>query len=142
MTHRTFTLRLSAIMAAAGLLILGIGYGTAHAAAGGKSVELSAASIEPDYLAYVPSDGRATPKRAIRDYYGRPCRNPDTGRRGYFSDVQAYRWDGGALAGQQWDGTRLLYSWADTREGGRVTYDGITFRNHTARPVLVAGWCG
>jgi hypothetical protein len=58
----------------------------------------------------------------------------------WFTDVQAYRWNGQALGRQQWNDRTQVIFWRDKR-GGRVTFDGITFRNRTHHPVQVAGWC-
>lgn len=61
-------------------------------------------------------------------------------RHGYFSEVSAYTWRGGALTGQHWDAARDIDVWRD-HAGRAVTFDGITFRNHTHHVVIVAGWC-
>lgn len=51
----------------------------------------------------------------------------------WFSEFSAYRWDGSPLPAQRRTGD--LVRW------GRVTFDGLTWRNHTSATVLVAGWC-
>lgn len=65
---------------------------------------------------------------------GTPCP-----RGGYYGDVSAYRWNGSALGAQTWTADHQVTYWRATR--GRVTFDGVTFRNRTRDPVLVAGWC-
>src|SRR5204863_147484 len=80
---------------------------------------LSDATAVPTFVAVV------TPGRSVTKV--RQCRG-----RGYWSDVNAYRWDGGALAAQRWNSDRTVMRWA------RVTFDGITFRNGGRTAVLVA----
>lgn len=57
----------------------------------------------------------------------------------YYSDISAYRWNGRALGAQRWTRERTLTYWRARH--GRVTFDGITWRNRTRAAVLVAGWC-
>ena len=46
----------------------------------------------------------------------------------------------GALGGQRWNADHDRTYWR-AAYGGRVTFDGVTFRNATTRTVLVGGWC-
>lgn len=94
----------------------------------GKRVALSDARVAPDYLRALK------PGRSVT--VTRQC-----GRNGFWSEVSAYRGRGGALGGQQWNRDHDLTFWR-APYGGRVTFDGITFRNATSRAVLVGGWCG
>jgi hypothetical protein len=55
------------------------------------------------------------------------------------SDASAYGWRGEALGAQRWVAHRTVMTWRGT--GGRVTFDGVAFRNHTRAAVIVAGWC-
>lgn len=57
----------------------------------------------------------------------------------FFSEFSAYRSDGGALAGQRWGQDGTLVWWSGRH--GRVTFDGITYKNGTRATVIVAGWC-
>lgn len=103
----------------------------AHAAT--RAVSLADARVAPTYLYYLRAGARVTPRRIDN---GRQC------GQGYFADTSAYDWTGGALGAQRWnrDGDRTF--WRDPRSPHRlVTFDGLTFRNHLRRPVLVAGWC-
>lgn len=109
-------------------------FGTAGASdAHGRAVSLSEARQAPTYLvmlypgasvSYDPDDGMGN------------CPH----RGGFFSDVSAYDWRGGAIGPQRTDDWSVEY-WRHP-SGGRVTFDGLTFRNRTHRKVLVAGWCG
>lgn len=56
----------------------------------------------------------------------------------FFTDVQAYRWDGTGFARQR----RLQYEDLWQRGALKVTFDGRTFTNHSRVRVLIAGWCG
>jgi hypothetical protein len=58
---------------------------------------------------------------------------------GFFTETSAYRSNGGALAGQRWTADETLTYWRGRH--GRVTFDGVTFKNGTRAPVVVAGWC-
>lgn len=96
-----------------------------------RAVALSAATSSPTYLTYLYPHAHVTYSRG-RDGHNCP-------RGGFFTDVSAYNWRGGALSPQRWDTIGLDY-WR-TPGGHRVTFDGITFTNESRRPVLVAGWC-
>jgi hypothetical protein len=58
---------------------------------------------------------------------------------GWFTEYQAYRSNGDALGPQHRSRDGLLVSWAGRH--GRVTFDGVTFRNLTHARTRVAGWC-
>jgi hypothetical protein len=121
------------------LLLLGIGgaiESPAHAAPGPRAVSLADASAPPTMLAYVLPGHAFTPNT---DSEGRPCHAH--GRAGYFSDASAYRWNGSALGAQHWNASALVYYWHARGHVGAVAYDGLTFRNDTRAPILVAGWC-
>jgi hypothetical protein len=116
--------------------------------AAARPVTLKQAKVEPDWMVMVPGISvrggvthfsRVTPSV---DRQGRPriC-DRQTGRRGYFADVQAYRWNGDALGAQNYSERLAVAYWRDDQAGGRVVYDGVTFVNRTDSPVLVAGWC-
>lgn len=96
-----------------------------------REVELSDARRPPTRLAYLMPGEARTYARGIE---GWNCRD-----RTWFSDVSAYHWDGSALGPQRFNRRTQVMFWRSVR--GRVTFDGITFRNRTDRPVLVAGWC-
>lgn len=82
---------------------------TPSAASGAAdAVSLRDASVAPSYLRLL-APGQSTTK-------DRQCRG------GYWSDVNAYRWTGDALAPQRWNSDRTVTRW------GRVTFDGVTFR--------------
>ena len=103
------------------------------AGAHARPVELSDARVPPTVLAYVGPHDSIT-FASENDGYNCPASNA------WFSEVSAYRWNGGALGDQH--RSAFLDWWV--RPGHphqRVTFDGITFRNHTRIPVLVAGWC-
>ncbi len=93
-----------------------------------RAVSLSDASSAPSFLHLVK------PGRSYLTLT--QCRGDS-----YFSDTSAYRWNGQQLSAQRWDRDRTITFWRD-RRGGRVTFDGIVWRNRTHRSVLVAGWCG
>lgn len=63
---------------------------------------------------------------------------------GYFTEYSAYMHNGSAMGAQRTerypDGYVKRAVWRD-RSGRSVTFDGLTFRNHTRRAVWVAGWC-
>ena len=88
-------------------------------AAQGRPVTLRQAAIPPTYLRML-QPGRSTTVT-------RQCGSQ------YWSELSAYQWNGEALPGQRYYGERMHW--------GRVTFDGITWRNGTSQPVLVAGWC-
>ena len=90
-------------------------------ASAARAVSLADASAAPSYLRLL-APGEAVTR-------SRQC------GRAYWSDVNAYRWHGGTLAPQRWNRDRTLTRW------GRVTFDGLTFRNGSRSAVLVAGWC-
>lgn len=62
---------------------------------------------------------------------------------GWFTEFSAYRADGAAIGAQRVerfaDGTMKRVLWQYGRHN--VTFDGVTFRNHTRHAVRVAGWC-
>lgn len=116
---------------AAFILVLGVaGKVDSAQPAQPREVELSDARRAPSKLAYLKPGQYKT---WAHGEAGFNC------RRGYFTDTSAYHWDGSALAPQRWNRDRTLAYWRSVR--GRVTFDGITFRNHTSQPVIVAGWC-
>jgi len=98
----------------------------AHAAPAAQPVKLSDARTAPDYL------------RALKP--GRTVTVTRQCPRGGWSDTSAYRGRGGALGGQRWNADHDRTYWR-AAYGGRVTFDGVTFRNATTRTVLVGGWC-
>lgn len=64
---------------------------------------------------------------------------PQCPGRAVFSDVHAVRSDGSPLySAQAWTRDGLTY-WRGRH--GRVTFDGLVFRNRTHARVWVAGWC-
>lgn len=126
-TARILTLVYAVLMVAAAILAGSLLGPTLGHAAEHRSVALTDATIPPTYLTYLWPRARVT--------YAPNCQPS-----GYFSDVSAYRWDGRTLGPQRWNRDHDRTYWRDP-SGGRVTFDGITFRNHTNHPVLVAGWC-
>lgn len=116
--------------------------GLASDAMASSAPNIQQASEPPTFMAYLLPGQEVTPPRAIRDREaGRPCFNTRTGRRGYFSDVQAYHWDGRGFAPQRWDDDLPGWYWQPKGWKRAVWYDGLTFGNATRHPVLVAGWC-
>lgn len=102
-----------------------------------RAPSLPQATYSPDFLTMVQSDDGIRPT-TDRKGHPRVCRHH------YFTEVQAYAWNGNPIPGaipQRWDAKRSLIYWIDGQGGGRVTFDGLTFHNHTSWPVLVAGWC-
>lgn len=96
------------------------------------AVPITAARHAPREMVYLYPGGTVT--------YDKGFQCP---RGAYFSDVSAYTWKGGKLGRQTWESNGpYVYSQWRSGFGGRVTFDGITFRNETPRRVLVAGWCG
>lgn len=116
------------------LIALVISASQAHASGRpvGHAVSLSQARSAPTYLTYLWPHGSVTYARGSD---GHNCQHG-----GYFSDVSAYTWKGTQLSDQYWSKRGLFYFWRDDK-GKRVTFDGITFRNHTRGRVLVAAWC-
>jgi len=100
-----------------------------------RPVALPQATIAPDRMALL-QPGRSVTYTSEDDGYNCPEKHA------FFTETSAYRWNGYQLSGQRWNADHTVTYWRDNRHGGRVTFDGITFRNHTHRPVLVAGWCG
>jgi hypothetical protein len=96
-----------------------------------REVALEDARVPPTRLAYLTPGQSRTYARGIEGW--------NCAGRGWFSDVQAYHWDGSALGPQEFNPKRQIIFWRSVR--GRVTFDGITFRNRTSMPVIVAGWC-
>lgn len=88
-------------------------------------------------------EAKVPPERVFYLYPGtthylttRQCGRPDT----FYVETSAYRWNGGPLEGQRWNGLHDRTYWPDTF-GGRVTFDGVRVYNGTQSPVLFAGWC-
>lgn len=102
----------------------------------GKPVGLSQSEVAPTYLTYL-WPGASVTYASEDDGYN--CVDKHGRGVGWFSDVSAYTWQGKPLSQQQWAQHHTLTFWRAKK--GRVTFDGITFRNHTSKPVLVAGWC-
>lgn len=110
------------------LALLGVVAGCAHA----RPVSLSDALSPPTELVFL------YPHASVTYAYGREGYNcPREGR--YFSDVSAYNWRGDAIGAQRWNRDHTVTYWRNRT--GRVTFDGITFRNDSRQFVLVAGWC-
>jgi hypothetical protein len=126
---RRFYIVLWAVCILSAASIIGAGaVASAAMAADFRPVALTDATVPPNTLRYLMPGQHVT--------YPIQCANGS----GFWSDVSAYRWSGRALGAQRWSRSALRYVWDDPR-GGRVTFDGITFRNRTRSPVLVAGWC-
>lgn len=102
-----------------------------------RAVSLSDARTPPTALAIVRPHHAYMPPA---DNEGRPC-GLGVRHHGYFSDVSAYQWTGAALAPQRWDRIGVYYWNIGHGHHGRVTYDGLMWRNESRRTVLVAGWC-
>jgi hypothetical protein len=113
--------------------VLGVFLWRACAApAAGRSVSLSDATAAPTYLVYLWPGGTVT----YADRHGENCPSG-----GYFSDVQAYHWNGSALPyGQRWSARLGVQYWRNEHRR-LVTFDGVTFANRTRASVLVAAWC-
>lgn len=112
-----------------------------------KPVGLGDAERPPTYLVYLYPHGSVT-YASGRD--GWNCiKHGDVTHDGYFTDVSAYSWRGRAIGPQRWDengkysssGAPSDYWYVRDHHAGKVTFDGITFENHSRVPVLVAGWC-
>ena len=138
MSYRTATLAAIACALAiiagtlAASLVLADYAGASTGAPAPRAVALSDANVAPTHLVYLWAGAHVT----MADAQGFTC----TRGRGWYVETSAYRWNGAPLSAQRWNRSRTLTFWRDPR-GGRVTFDGITFRNRTARAVLVAGWC-
>ena len=110
------------------------------------TMSASAATLRPEAHAVALSDAERAPSAlalllphaSVTYAHGRAGYNCP---RGYFTDVSAYQWNGGALAPQRWDRIGVAYWNYGHGHHGRVTFNGVTFTNEGARPVLVAGWC-
>lgn len=138
--HRFPTAALWAIGAALAIIaaVLLASVSIAQATPTARAVALSDAAVPPTYLVYLWPHGSVTFARET----GRHRRAADNcPRGGYFSDVSAYAWNGAPLAPQRWDRIGVYYWQLGHGHHGRVTFDGITFRNESSRKVLVAGWC-
>lgn len=100
-----------------------------------RPVALSDATIAPTEMVYL------YPNASVTYADGRGYNCPD--HKSWFTDTSAYQWNGKAMGPQhQSKGSNYFDYWV--RPGHphqRVTFDGITFRNHTKIGVLVAGWC-
>lgn len=119
------------------VLLLGIGGWIESPAQGApRAVSLADAHVSPSMLRYVFPGHTFTPRT---DAQGHPCHAH--GRAGFYSDVSAYRWNGSALGPQRWNARALVYYWHARGDAGAAVYDGLSFRNDTYAPVLVAGWC-
>lgn len=119
---------------------MGLGATLAHADTGARSVSLDDALSPPSRSAYLYPGARVT---YAYGHQGLNCPpNGDADVSGFFTDVSAYRWNGHAMAhAQEWDTDGFIVTlWRDS-SGRSVTFDGITFRNHTHHRVIVAGWC-
>jgi hypothetical protein len=92
----------------------------------GRAVQLSAARHGADFSATLRPGASVTVENQC-------------GHGGFFTEYSAYRSNGGALGAQQWREGRTLVTWAGRH--GRVTFDGITFKNGTLAVTIVAGWC-
>lgn len=114
-------------------VLVGLIVASAQAKAAQRAVSLQDARVAPTYLVYLWPHGSVTYARGSD---GHNCQHG-----GFFSDVSAYTWKGGELSDQHWSKHRQLAYWHDDK-GKRVTFDGITFRNHTRARVLVGAWCG
>lgn len=88
---------------------------------------ISQADGEPEVRAIMPAGGSIT-------FGERQCEGG-----GFFSDTQAFDLDGESLGRQRWSADRTLTYWRG--QGGRVTFDGVTFENHTKGTVDVSAWC-
>lgn len=112
--------------------------GTAHASpVHARSVAYSARYVDASAMATLPPGASVT--------FTRPC--PYARGLGYaFTEYNAYTRTGGAMGGQSWwhdaTGTVLRSAWRYVGTRTFVTFDGVTFRNHTRHTVMVAGWCG
>lgn len=132
MNHRSFAIRLAAIVALAVVAIMWLGATESHA----RAVALSDAATPPTNLVLVGAHESVNFALA----HDGTVYNCGEDRYGWFSDVSAYRWNGRALGDQRWNRAHDRTYWRDPR-GGRVVFDGVTFVNRTSYPVLVAGWC-
>lgn len=137
MNRIVYTLQAS-VLAALLSIALGAILSPSHAQASAHPTYLSDATRSPRTLVLLP------PRAHVTYAHGRAgwqCRRGPQGY--YYSEVQAYTWHGGALQVQRWSADRTLTYWRLPRAygRGRVTFDGVTFRNHSTRPALVAGWC-
>lgn len=98
------------------------------AQANGNPVAITDASAPPRFIGPLKAGASAAPFQCGHSPY---------------TEVSAYTGTGRALSGQAWlnpTGPFPALVWRD-RAGRSVTFDGVTFRNHTARTVLIAGWC-
>lgn len=118
---------MSSVLSAILIVAVGCHASAVMAAPTARAVPLAAATEAPAMLRYLMPGQHET--RVIQ------CPNAV-----HWTNVSAYRWNGRALGAQRWSANALRDVWDDPR-GGRVTFDGITFRNRTRAPVLVAGWC-
>ena len=84
-----------------------------------ESVALADAASAPSHLRLLEPGESVTRSRQ--------CGRDD------WSNVNAYRWNGRALAAQRW--TQNGWRW------GRVTFEAGRFTNGSRSAVLVAGWC-
>lgn len=91
-----------------------------------RVVPASAATVDADFSASLRPGGVVT--------VDHQCAHG-----GWFTEYQAYRSDGGALGPQRRSSDGRLRFWAGRH--GRVTFDGVTFRNGTRARARVAGWC-
>jgi hypothetical protein len=111
-----------AILTALAIAVLSAPAATASSEPQARPVTLRDARVAPSYLHLVQ------PGRSV-------TRTHQCDRGGYWTELSAYQWNGEALPAQRWNADHDRMSW------GRVTFDGITFRNHYSQPVIVAGWC-
>lgn len=99
-------------------------------------VSLWDATVAPSELAYL-KPGKSVTFASEDDGYN--CTNAKGRGTGWFTDTSAYGWNGEAVGAQRWNADHTVTYWMVAHR--RVTFDGITFRNHSKLSVIVAGWC-
>jgi hypothetical protein len=126
MTYRTAALTAAAVLSLTG---------TAAAKTYTSPIAPSYAqrNVDADFTATLPAGAILTIDRAC----------PAAKDLGYaFTESSAYRANGAPMGHQQYNTLTLRSSWSYPGTRTKVTFDGITFRNHTKHRVMVAGWCG
>lgn len=101
-----------------------------------RPVALSDATFPPTEMVYLYPGASVTYAYGVSGYN---C--PD--HKSWFTETSAYQWNGKALGPQHRSKSSNYFDYW-VRPGHphqRVSFDGITFRNHTKIGVLVAGWC-
>lgn len=132
MNYRTATYLAFAWMAVWVILAVALP-ATSSASTHARSVAYSARYVNADATATLPPGASVT--------FTRPC--PYARGLGYtFTEYNAYTRTGGAMGGQTFNPYTLRTSWQYPGTRTFVTFDGVTFRNHTHHTVMVAGWCG